>query len=148
MRTNQTDEGRARRIAGTVLIFLCGLALVASAGAKFAHMPQVAAQLGGWGFTGGRLTLVAVLEILSALLFLIPPTRSAGLLMVSAYMGGAVATHVQHGELSLQPALFLALLWLGAYLRHPQVLWSLGQGSLGAGRRAPEANLGGASQEV
>ena len=79
------------------------------------------------GFKGGKLELIAGLEVVSALLFLLPSTRSFGLLLVSAYMGGAIATHVQHDQLHLAaPAsAVLCLIWLGAWLRHPEILWSL-----------------------
>ncbi|PYO76324.1 MAG: hypothetical protein E6K55_07845, partial [Gemmatimonadetes bacterium] len=93
--------------------------------AKFALVPQVAAQLGAFGFTGGRLTLIAIAEFVSAALFLVRQTRSAGLLLVSAFLGGAIATHLQHGQSVLQPAIVLGLLWLGAWLRHPETLWSV-----------------------
>jgi len=107
-----------------------GLALVASAASKFAHVPKVVEQMGLAGIEGWRLTFVAFLEVSSAVLFLIPFTRSAGLLLVSAYMGGAIATHVEHGPF-IQPAIFLTaifltLLWLGTWLRHPQIGWSWG----------------------
>ena len=39
----------------------------------------------------------------------------------------AIATHVQHDQLHLAaPAsAVLCLIWLGAWLRHPEILWSL-----------------------
>jgi len=101
--------------------------LIGSAGAKFARVPKVVTELRAMGFDGYRVMLIAVLELLSALLFFIPSTRSAGLLLVSSFMGGAIATHVQHGQPFLQPAFLLSLLWLGAWLRHPEILWSLNQ---------------------
>jgi len=127
MATNGSTIGKSRRIAGNILIFLLGLALVASAAAKFA--PKVAEQMGTMGLEGWRLTFVVFLEISSAILFLFPLTRSMGLLLVSAYMGGAIATHVEHGLPFIQPGVFLALLWLGAWLRHPQILWGWGAGA-------------------
>ncbi len=114
-----------RHVAGSVLIALGGLVLVASAAAKLARVPPVVAELGAFGFAGSKLTLIAVIEVLSALLFLFPRTRSAGLLFVSAYLGGAVATHVQHNQSVVQPAVVLTILWLGAWLRHPEILWSM-----------------------
>jgi hypothetical protein len=110
---------------GSALILLGGLVLIGSAGAKFAHIPPVVTELGGFGFEGNKLTLIAIVEVLSALLFLVPFTRSAGLLLVSSFMGGAIATHIQHGQSPLQPAVVLCLIWLGAWLRHPKTLWSL-----------------------
>jgi hypothetical protein len=117
--------GRVRRTAGNILIFLGGLALIASAATKFTHVVPVVKQLAAIGFDGGRLMIIATLEVFSAAMFLIPRTRSIGLLLISSYMGGAIAAHLGHGEPVYQPAFVLALLWIGAYLRHPEVLWSL-----------------------
>ncbi len=125
MGTSQRSPRSTRHVAGTVLIALGSLVLLASAAAKFALVPQVADQLGAFGFTGGRLTLIAIAEFVSAALFLVRQTRSAGLLLVSAFLGGAIATHLQHGQSVLQPAIVLGLLWLGAWLRHPETLWSV-----------------------
>ena len=124
MRTDSSSISNTRRITGNILISLGSVLLVGSSVAKFAHVPKVAAELAAMGFDGDRLLAIAALEILAALLFLVRSTRSLGLLLVSAYMGGAIATHVGHGSSPLQPAFVLALLWLGAYLSHPQILWS------------------------
>jgi DoxX-like family len=129
MDTDNASFGKARRIAGLVLICLGSIVLIGSAGAKFAHVPKVVNELGAMGFDDGRLTMIAVAEVVSALLFLLPFTRSIGLLLASAYMGGAIATHVQHGQPFIQPAMILAILWAGAWLRHPQVLWSMNPSS-------------------
>jgi len=104
--------------------------LIGSAGAKFAHVPKVVTELVAMGFDGNKLMLIAILEILSALLFLIPVTRSFGLLLVSSFLGGAIATHMQHNQPIVQPSFVLFLIWLGAWLRHPQILWSLIQPTL------------------
>jgi hypothetical protein len=111
-----------RRIAGNVLIIFGGVMLTGSASAKLAHIPKVVAQLSAAGFDDNKLMFVAALEVLSAALFLIPQSRSIGLLMVSSFMGGAIATHLQHNEPIIQPAGVLIVLWLGAWLRHPEVL--------------------------
>lgn len=121
----KSRPGKGRRVAGTILIFLGTLLLVGSAGTKFAHMPKVVDGLSAMGFDGGRLTLIAVLELLSAVLYAVPASRAAGLLMVSAYLGGAIATHIQHSQSPLPPAIVLAIVWLGSWLRHPEILWSL-----------------------
>ncbi len=125
MQINNQPITRARRIAGNALIFLTGSVLVASSVAKFAHVPKVVAEFGSMGFDGNKLTLIAVLEIISAALLLVRASRSAGLGMVSAYLGGAIATHLQHNQSPAGPALILALVWLGLLLRHPEVLWSI-----------------------
>jgi len=42
-------------------------------------------------FDNPRLMLIAMLEASGAILFMIPRTRALGLLLVSAYLGGAIA---------------------------------------------------------
>lgn len=124
MQTSSSSVGRKRRITGTIMIVLASVMLIGSAGAKLAHVPKVVSQLGAMGFDGDKLIFIAILEFLSAVLFLIPITRSFGLLMVSAYMGGAIATHVGHDQPMIQPAMVLVIFWIGTWLRHPQILRS------------------------
>jgi hypothetical protein len=119
-------EYRTRKITGNILIFLPGFALTMSAILKFAYVPGVVSQMAASGFAGGKLMLVAALEIISGGLFLSSRTRSFGLLMASAFLGGAICTHIQMGEFAKAgpPSILLALAWVGTWLRHPQVLWS------------------------
>ena len=125
MHTAPSRFGRRRYLAGNILVYFGSIVLLGSAMAKIAQVPRVVAELGAMGFDRGKLIAIAILEITSALFFLYLPTRSLGLLLVSAYLGGAIATHVGHGSSGIQPAVVLSLLWLGAYLRHPVMLWSI-----------------------
>jgi hypothetical protein len=126
MDSNAT-QNRGRKIAGSILIFLPGFALASSAILKFVRVPGVVNQMAASGFADGKLVLVATLELISALLFLYPRTRSVGLLLLSSFLGGAICTHVQLGEYAKAggPCLLLCLAWFGTWLRHPEVLWSL-----------------------
>jgi len=116
---------RTRRILGNVLIALSGLLLVASATAKFAHVPKLVSELGSMGFDGNKILFVAILEISSAVLFLVPVTRPTGLLLVCSFLGGAIATHLQHGRSIVQPAVILGIVWFGTLLRHRRSFWTL-----------------------
>ena len=115
--TTATRVSKVRNIVSNILIFLPGIALLASSFTKFAHVPAVVAQMAAVGFTGPRLMLVAVLELTSAALFLVPKTRRFGLLLVSAYLGGAIAAQLGHGQPPAPPAVLLALIWMGTWLR-------------------------------
>jgi len=135
----KTSMNKKRQIGGNVVIPLGGLMLLGSAGAKLAHVPKVVSQLGSMGFDGNKLTIIALLEVVSAFLFLIPLTRSVGLLLVSSYLGGAIATHLQHDQPMIQPAFVLSLIWFGTWLRHQGVLWSFrsSQKEIGQTANAP-----------
>lgn len=120
-------EGRARSVVGSILIVLIGFALSSSAVLKFARVPGVVNQMAASGFADGKLTLVASLELVSAVLFVFPRTRSIGVLVLSAFLGGAICAHVQTGEFAkaLGPSILLALIWVATSMRHPEVLWSI-----------------------
>jgi hypothetical protein len=104
--------------------------LVVSAGSKFVPGSEMSTQLLNFGFDGYKVILIAVEEVISALLFLIPSTRRIGVLLVSAHMGGALATHLQHSQsfLPLLPAaMVLVLAWSGTWLCNPEIFWALYQ---------------------
>jgi hypothetical protein len=124
MRSETAGVGRRRKTAGLGLITLGAIVLLASAGAKLAQVPHVASQLAAAGFSPDKVMFVAFLELLSSVLFLVPATRSFGILLASSFLGGAIATHLQHAQSIVPPSIVLLLVWLGAWLRHPEVLWS------------------------
>jgi len=117
---------RSRHIAGTVLIFLPGLALAMSPILKCAGIPGVVHNMAAQGFSDGKLRVVASLEILSAALFLFSRTRPFGVLLLSSFLGGAICTHVRMDEYAkaIGPLILLTLSWTGTWLRHPQALGS------------------------
>jgi hypothetical protein len=115
---------RGRSRAGIILIGLAGGILVASSIAKLVGISAVVNQLLGFGFSSGQVVLVGFLEVISGVLFLVPRTRSVGLTLVSGFLGGAIATHLQHGEMPFAPVAVIAVAWIGVALRHPVVLWS------------------------
>jgi len=129
--TNRSQSSRTRSIVGTFLIFLPGVALGFSSILKFAGVPGIVHKMALAGFTDGKLILVATLELASAFLFLYSRTRAFGLLFLSAFLGGAICSHVQTGELSaaVGPAGLLTLAWTGSWLRHPEMLWSFDRSS-------------------
>jgi hypothetical protein len=118
---------RPRTIVGFVLIVLAGLALAGSAVAKIAGIPSVQEQMAALGFAGSKLTLIAILELIGAALFLWPRTRSIGVLWISAYLGGAICAHVGAGEFqkAVSPLILVVFSWIGTGLLHPQMLWSV-----------------------
>jgi hypothetical protein len=76
-----------------------------------------------WGLEN-HVLLIGTGEVVSALLFVIPRTHSLGVLLLSAYMGGAIVTHMQHGEAYISQSVILAVIWITGYLRHPELLQS------------------------
>jgi hypothetical protein len=73
---------------------------------------------------GDQARLIGAGALLSALLLLIQRTSSLGILLASAFWGGAICIHMAHGEPYLFQAVVLVLSWAGAYLREPATLSS------------------------
>ena len=57
--------------------------------------------------------------VLTALLLLIPRTSSLGILLATAFWGGAICIHMAHTEVYPFQAMMLVMTWAGAYLRKP-----------------------------
>ncbi len=74
------------------------------------------------GYPPGALLPIGVLEIACALLYAIPRTSVLGAVLVTGYLGGAVATHVRMSQaIWIAPALLGAIAWLGLFLRDPRL---------------------------
>lgn len=84
----------SRATWSNALIRFCGYGLILSSLVKFVHPPRAVAYMASMGFEGRMFLLVAILELISAVLFLMPATRRIGLLLVSSYLGGAIAAHL------------------------------------------------------
>ena len=75
-----------------------------------------------WGRIGWRvqdLPFIASLQLSAILLYVIPRTSVLGAVLLTGYMGGAIASYVRIGELypPLVPLTTALLAWLGIYLR-------------------------------
>ena len=62
-----------------------------------------------------------VVEVICAVLYLIPQTAVLGAILLTGYLGGAVATHLRVGEPFWMPVMFGAVVWLGLFLRDARI---------------------------
>ncbi len=60
---------------------------------------------------------LGIVEIACTVAYLIPQTSVLGAILLTGYLGGAVATHVRIGDQFIPPIAFGVLVWLGLYLR-------------------------------
>ncbi len=64
---------------------------------------------------------IGLIELLSITLFIIPRTGIIGTLLLAAYMGGAIATHLEHNESIIAPCVIQAFIWIVAFIRFPEL---------------------------
>jgi hypothetical protein len=103
--------------AGRVVSAVPILMLLMSAMMKLTHQSALVEGFKHFGFQQGALTGIGLLELFCAVLYAIPATSVLGAALVTAYLGGAVATHVRVGDPFPIPVVLGALAWLGLYLR-------------------------------
>ena len=79
----------------------------------------------GWPTDAATARILGVLMLASILLYAYPPTSLLGAILITGYLGGAVATHARVGSPIFTHTLFGvyvgALAWAGLWLRHPQL---------------------------
>jgi hypothetical protein len=64
---------------------------------------------------------IGILLILCTVVYAIPRTAVLGAILLTAYLGGATATHVRAGEPFYFPVLFGVLVWTGLFLREDRL---------------------------
>jgi hypothetical protein len=110
--------------AGWILSALPALALLTSGAMKLVHPPDLAEGFKTLGWPEEYALGLGILEIACAVVYLIPQTSVLGAILMTGYLGGAIATHVRVGQFAsgiiLQVGLGV-LVWLGLYLRDPRV---------------------------
>lgn len=111
----------ARLWTGRILSAVPILFLIMSAGMKLAHRPEVVEGFGKFGYPESTLLPIGLVELLCVVLYLVPWTRVLGAVLLTGYLGGAIATHVRVGDNVLMPLGMGVLLWLGLYLRIPRL---------------------------
>jgi hypothetical protein len=113
----------ARRLAAWILIGLLSLIFIGSAVFKLSQGKEAVEGFAKLNMTSW-LVIIGVGELVSALLFLIPKTHSAGVLLLSSYMGGAIIVHMVQQESVVAPSVILVLIWIAGWLRNPMLLAS------------------------
>ena len=111
-----------KTIAGWVLHGLIGGIMILAGSAKVFGLfpPDQVAKMG----LSLPVAVIGAGELASAVLLLIPRTSSLGLLLSSAFWGGAICLHMSKGEPFVLQSVLLLLTWVGAYLRVPETFAS------------------------
>ena len=103
--------------SGRVLTVLLSVQLFMSAAFKFIQPPFVVEEFQRLGYSPRIAVAIGVVEVVCVLVYLIPQTSVLGAILLTGYLGGAIATHVRIDDPWLSPVIIGVLIWLGVYLR-------------------------------
>ena len=106
--------------AGIIIGALPTLMLLFSGVVKLAKPAGVVTEFARLGYPENVILGIGILEIACTVVYIIPRVSVIGAILLTGYLGGAIATHVRVGDPLfnvLGPLIFGALLWGGLYLR-------------------------------
>lgn len=122
-------KSKTKSIVGWVMSgLLSAFLILASASGKFVEWEGKAEMFDKLGFSSELMAKIGVLEVLLAVLILIPRASFLGAILLTAYLGGATVTHLRVGEAFFFPILVGVFLWIALGLRRPEI-FSLAIGS-------------------
>ena len=113
----QTSIPKWQVVTGWVLSGILAFLFVPSA---FFKIAQPAGFIEGWtrSYPAGAARPLGIIELTMFVLYLVPKTRYLGGLIMLAYLGGAVATHVHAEDVWFPVPIMVGIIaWLGLYLR-------------------------------
>ena len=113
------------RWTGRVLSTLAVAFLAFDAVIKLLVLPPVVQSFGALGYPVHLAVTIGVLELACLAVYLVPRTAVLGAVLLTGYLGGAIATHVRLENPLFSHVLFptyvAALVWGGLYLRDRRV---------------------------
>jgi hypothetical protein len=118
------SESKARVWTGRVITAVVTLFVLFDGITKLVkerHVLQAAADL---GFSDSSMVGIGALLLICTAIYLIPRTAVLGAVLMTGYLGGAVAVQVRIGHPLFEdvfPIIFATLVWAGLLLREPRV---------------------------
>lgn len=112
---------KTNKIIGWTLTIILGLLFTMSAFMKLTQNAEAVAQAAAIGIDAGTYQIIGIIEIVSLVLFVIPRTGILGTLLLIAYLGGAIVTHLEHQQPIFMAVAVQILLWVTAFVRFPEL---------------------------
>src|SRR5690606_3424331 len=114
----------AAGIVGWILTLLLGALLAMGAVMNLSGSQQALDGLLQYGYPESAMKPIGWLLLAVLVLYLIPQTAFLGAILLTGYLGGAVATHVRAADpiaIILTPAIVGVVVWIALYLREPRL---------------------------
>lgn len=109
-----------QEIIGWVLTGLVSASIIMSGAMKLAGGQKVTEALGRVNVLPYRVSF-ALVEIMGAVLFLIPSTSTIGFILLICYFSGALATDLSHNSPFVPPLVLLCLIFVAGFIRNPSI---------------------------
>lgn len=119
---DKTQVSKVARWAGYIMSALPTLMFLMGAFMVLSKNPQALEGLPQMGYPVWLATPLGTVELLCTVLYIIPQTSVLGAILLTGYLGGAVATHVRIEDPKFVVAIIVGIfVWGGLYLRDPRI---------------------------
>ena len=119
------SAANSRRLwAGRIISTLPALFLLIDGIMKLVKPPVVVEATIKLGYSENVIVAIGVVLLACTIVYLIPRTSVLGAILLTGYLGGAIATHVRVGNslfTFIFPGILGAMLWGGLYLRNERL---------------------------
>ena len=123
--THAISISNKRLWTGRILSSLAALFMIFNGVIKLIRIPPVVDSFNLLGYPLSLAIVIGILEISCTIVYLIPRTSVLGAILLTGYLGGAVATHVRVGNPLFSHILFPIyiglMFWGGLYLREERL---------------------------
>ncbi len=127
---------KPQRIIGWILSSLIAILLIGpSAMGKFMEWEGKDKMFTHIGFSSDLIFNIGILEVILAVIYLIPRTAFLGAILLTGYLGGATVTHLRVGDPFIAPVIIGVVMWIGLGFRCPAI-FTLAMGGSTAAKSA------------
>jgi uncharacterized membrane protein YphA (DoxX/SURF4 family) len=109
-------QTKTKKIVNIIATAIPAMMVLLSGFMKLAGAKSVVDKLSAMG-VGPYIPLFGVMEIVFAILFIIPKTMRLGFVLLSCYFAGAIATDLSHGGSIANALIPVSLVWIGMFVR-------------------------------
>lgn len=125
--SSAVSESKGKIWTGRILTAIVILFSLFDGITKLIKDPHVLKAMDDLAYPPSTIVLIGVLMLVCAALYAIPQTAVLGAVLLTGYLGGAVASNVRVSHPAFEcffPVIFGIVAWAGLFLREPR-LWAL-----------------------
>lgn len=114
------ENSKSKNIASYILQGLIGVLFLMGSILNMIHAESSVAQIMALGYPEESVFTLGVLLMIAVVFYLIPKTNVLGAALITAWLGGAVATHIINGDSTFEtimPVIFGVVVWVSIWLR-------------------------------
>ena len=110
---------KTKKIIYWLLTAMVSFVFLGSAFGKLSGNADALKMASDFGIDAKTYMIIGIVELSCLILFVIPRTGAIGTILLASYMGGAIATHLEHNVSIIAPVMVQTFMLIVAFYRFP-----------------------------